>query len=143
MSNGLINGAIQEFYWPEGHKDGRKFKGMARILEERGFDTKKLKAQCNRKFECSSGSSECCLRRILYNQPDFVNVESLLKQHCRAEGFAVIFLPKFHCELNFIEQCWGYAKRLYHCYPASSKDSDLERNVVEALDSVPLESMRK
>jgi hypothetical protein len=62
MSNSLINGAIQEFYWPEGHKDGGKFKGMARILEERGFDTKKLKAQCNRKFECSSGSSECCLR---------------------------------------------------------------------------------
>jgi len=55
----------------------------------------------------------------------------------------VIFLPKFHCELNFIEQCWGYAKRIYRCYPPSSKESELEANVIKALDSVPLDSMRK
>ncbi|KAG2066940.1 hypothetical protein BDR04DRAFT_898106 [Suillus decipiens] len=52
-----------------------------------------------------------------------------------------IFLSKFHCELNFIEQCWGYAKRVYRQYPASSKD--LERNILSALESVPLDSMRR
>ncbi|KIK74120.1 hypothetical protein PAXRUDRAFT_20191 [Paxillus rubicundulus Ve08.2h10] len=122
ITNGFFNGAVQEFYWPEAHEDAGKFKGMARILEERGFNTKKLKAQCNRKFECPSGSTTCCLQHILYNQSNFVNVKSLLEQSCK---------------------CWGYVKRLYCCYPASSKDTDLEQNVVKALDSVPLESMRK
>ncbi|KIK93034.1 hypothetical protein PAXRUDRAFT_60539, partial [Paxillus rubicundulus Ve08.2h10] len=59
------------------------------------------------------------------------------------QGFSVLFLPKFHFKLNFIEQCWGYAKWLYHCYPPSSKDVDLEQNVIQALNSVPLESMQK
>ncbi|KAG1891993.1 hypothetical protein F4604DRAFT_2865 [Suillus subluteus] len=49
----------------------------------------------------------------------------------------------FHCELNFIEQCWGYAKRIYRQYPTSSKEVDLERNVLSALESVPLDSMRR
>ncbi|KAF9218211.1 hypothetical protein BS17DRAFT_674456, partial [Gyrodon lividus] len=53
------------------------------------------------------------------------------------------FLLKFHCELNFIEQCWGYAKQLYHCYPSSSKEANLELDVITALDSVPLKSMHK
>jgi hypothetical protein len=36
----------QELYWPEGHEKAGLFKGMARILTERGFDVSKLKAQC-------------------------------------------------------------------------------------------------
>ncbi|KAJ7114988.1 hypothetical protein C8R44DRAFT_562140, partial [Mycena epipterygia] len=39
--------------------------------------------------------------------------------------------------------CWGYAKRIYRMFPTSSKEEDLERNVIAALDSVPIESMRK
>jgi transposase len=68
---------------------------------------------------------------------------STLELTCQARGFRVLFLPKFHCELNFIEQCWGCAKREYRKYPPSTKESDLERNVVMALDSETLESMRK
>ncbi|OAX35147.1 hypothetical protein K503DRAFT_697445, partial [Rhizopogon vinicolor AM-OR11-026] len=39
--------------------------------------------------------------------------------------------------------CWGCAKREYRKFPPSSKESDLERNVIMGLDSVTLESMRK
>ena len=78
-----------------------------------------------------------------YNQPDFVQVESLLETYRKSCGVNVIFLPKFHCELNFIEQCWGYAKRIYQHYPPSSKEADLEQNLLSALKSVPVESMRK
>ncbi|KAJ7087941.1 hypothetical protein B0H15DRAFT_781049, partial [Mycena belliarum] len=39
--------------------------------------------------------------------------------------------------------CWGYAKRIYRFFPESSREADLDRNVREALDSVPLEMMRR
>ncbi|KAG1843766.1 hypothetical protein F4604DRAFT_1512276, partial [Suillus subluteus] len=119
------------------------FKGMAVILHERGLiQESKLRAQC-KDFKCAKGATNCCCRRVLYNQPDFVAVESNLERICKARGFSVLFLPKFHCELNFIEQCWGYAKRIYRQYPTSSKEVDLERNVLSALESVPLDSMHR
>ena len=61
----------------------------------------------------------------------------------KSRGFQVIFLPKFHCKLNFIEQCWGYSKRVYRQCLVSSKEEDLEKNVLNPLESVPLESMRR
>jgi hypothetical protein len=117
---------------------------MAAILGERGYDTTKLKAQCGTKAtDCPEGSTSCCCRRMLYNEPDFKNIDSLLEAEVKAHGFRILFLPKFHCELNFIEQCWGHAKRRYRLFPASSKEGDLERNMVQALDEVPLISMRR
>jgi hypothetical protein len=67
----------------------------------------------------------------------------MLEEHCAEWGCKVIFFPKFHPELNFIEQCWGYAKRVYRMLPESSSEEDLERNMLEALESVPLASMSR
>ena len=71
-----------------------------------------------------------------------MNIDSLLETTCRARGVQVLFLLKFHCELNFIEQVWGHAKCMYREFPPSSKESDLEKNVIKALDSVSLLVMR-
>ncbi|OAX31822.1 hypothetical protein K503DRAFT_666537, partial [Rhizopogon vinicolor AM-OR11-026] len=60
-------------------------------------------------------------------------VVSVLEALCRARGFDIIFLPKFHCELNFIEQCWGFAKRMYRMKGSSSSEATLEKNVVDSL----------
>lgn len=140
------NGEPQSFYFPMDHpnKDLRGvFKGMAVILEERGFtNISNVRAEC-KGFKCLPGATNCCCRRILYNQPDFAEGESLLETHCRARGVEVIFLPKFHCELNFIEQCWGRAKSVYRTYRPSSKEEDLERNTLTSLDSIPLDMMKR
>ena len=64
----------------------------------------------------------CCLQkmfiprfllavRILELQPDFVNQKSLIEETIESHGHKVIFYPKFHCELNFIELFWGAAKQ--------------------------------
>lgn len=138
----LPDGSPQSLYFQSGESKGL-FKGMAVILEERGLTKEaKLRSQCPN-FKCPEGATQCCCRRVLYNQPDFMAERSLLEIECDKRGFQVIFLPKFHCELNFIEQCWGYAKRIYRHYPASSKEADLERNLIASLESIPLVSMRQ
>ncbi|KAF7351880.1 hypothetical protein MVEN_01149600 [Mycena venus] len=144
MRDGILpDGTSQPLYFPDGHAHAGVFKGMAVILKERGLDREaKLNAQC-KGFKCAPGATSCCCRRVLYNQPDFKSEKSLLEKVCEARGFRAMFLPKFHCELNFLEQCWGASKRVYRMKPASSKEEDLERNVIDALDSVSLKVMRR
>ena len=117
---------------------------MAVILEERGFgNMSKVPAEC-KKFKCKPGETRCCCCWILYNQLDFAEAESLLESHCCSHGIhAVIFLPKFHCELNFIEQCWGRAKSVYRTYPPSSSKEDLKANTLCSLGSISLQMMKK
>jgi len=141
------NGDPHQLYFLINHpnKDLRGvFKGMAVILEERGFgDMSKVRAEC-KGFKCKPGEARCCCRWILFDQPDFADAESLLEKHCHSHGIhAVVSLPKFHCELNFIEQCWGRAKSVYRTYPPSSREDDLEANTLQSLDGIPLQMMRK
>lgn len=144
----FADGTPQPLYFPEGHPRAGVFKGMAKILEEHGFgDMSKVRAEC-KGFKCAPPSEieavqNCCCRRILYNQPDFTNVKSLLEERCKELGVLVLFLPKFHCELNFIEQCWGYAKRLYRLCPESPREDQLEKNSLQSLETIPLNTMRK
>ena len=139
----LADGTKQSLYLENGHPKAGHFKGMAVILQEGGLiEESKLRAEC-KNFKCAPGATHCCCRRVLYNQPDFVKVELVLETVANTRGFTIIFLPKFHCELNFIEQCWGFAKHLYRHCPPSTKEADLTQNMLSALDSVPMESMRQ
>jgi hypothetical protein len=124
---------------------------MAVILKERGHDItytdgdgklKELYAQCPG-FKCPPENPHCCCRRVLYNEPDFTEGLSLLEIAAQEHGFSLLFLPKFHCELNFIEMCWGKAKRIYRLNPPSSREEDVEKNMIAALDSVTPLDMRK
>ncbi|KAG1839251.1 hypothetical protein F4604DRAFT_1599758, partial [Suillus subluteus] len=38
---------------------------------------------------------------LLYTHPDYIYLESNLETSCHIRGFNVIFLSKYHCELNF------------------------------------------
>lgn len=140
----FADGAAQPLYYPLDHPQYPGwFKGMTQLLRERGFtNPEQLRAECPR-FKCVLGSSDCCQRRILFTQPDFMNVPSLAEIFCAERGFKVIFLPKFHPELNFIEMCWGYSKRVYRETPPSSKMEDLQKNAIESLEKVPIHSMRR
>ncbi|KAF9000389.1 hypothetical protein BDZ89DRAFT_1121659 [Hymenopellis radicata] len=139
------DGTPQSLYLPDG-----RFKGSKILIQERRAkghdlpDPADLRAQCGKNFTCRRNSdTRCCCKKIMYCEPDFQNQKSMLEEHCAARGYEVIFFPKYHPELNFIEQCWGYAKRIYRMFPESSKESDLTDNLLLALKSVPLESMRR
>jgi hypothetical protein len=109
----LTDGTVQPLYFPEGHECAGVFKGMVIILEEQGFaGAQKLHAEC-KNFKCAPPALDCCCCPLLFNQLDFQDVNTILGAVCEACSFWLIFLPKFHCELNFIEQCCGYTKQLY------------------------------
>ena len=99
-----------------------KAKGIKRVLQERGLWVSGLKKQCGRQKKdntrtndetmgeynariadrCEAGKS-CCALRILEAQQDFQEEKSMLEHIITAAGHEVIFYPKFHCELNYIE----------------------------------------
>ena len=118
---------------------------MKQILEERGMhEHANLRAECPG-FKCADPSdiSTCCCRRVVFNLPDFAAAKSILEAECEDDGVEVLFLPKFHCELNPIEMVRGYAKRIYRLKPESSREDQLEKNTMDSLDAVPLLFMRR
>jgi hypothetical protein len=76
-------------------------KGLKAVLEERGFDVSRLRAKCAP--VCPFESHNCCMARLLSQQEDFINQESMLETLIKSAGHECIFLPKFHCELNLIK----------------------------------------
>ncbi|KIK74723.1 hypothetical protein PAXRUDRAFT_45107, partial [Paxillus rubicundulus Ve08.2h10] len=56
-------------------------------------------------------STDCCGKQILKLQPDFKAQKSLVQEVIKNAGHLLIFLPKFHCELNFIGFFWGKVKK--------------------------------
>ncbi|KAI0343131.1 hypothetical protein BDW22DRAFT_1407059 [Trametopsis cervina] len=130
------DGTVQSLYYPVRHQHTGQFKGMQQLVWERyerstpgipnPMETHsptskqfKIKGEC-KGFKCPEG------------------MKSILEEVCEAHGYEVLFYLKFHCELNFIEQVWGYAKHLYREFPASSNEEALEQNVVAAIDTVPI-----
>ena len=59
-----------------------------------------------------------------------------------AAGFKLIFYPKYHCELNFIEMVWGFVKAL-HRRRCTYNYAHLKEGLPNTLESIPLRSIRK
>ena len=82
---------------------------------ERGLWRDELRLRCvlcrlaMKKDPERASRSACCAHRlmILASQPDFLAQRSFLEEECDMLGVRVLFLPKFHCEVNYIEYLWG------------------------------------
>lgn len=143
----LPDGSPQSLYWPPGHPHGHPtewwFKGTAQILVERGVgDAFDLRATCTSRCPDQS-STNCCCKRALYNQPDFAAQKSALQKLVESRGFTLLLLPKFHCELNPIEQCWGASKRAFRSYGISKSMPEMKSNIIKSLDSIEPAQIRR
>lgn len=102
-------------------------KEAALILEERGINASSLRLED--------------MKIILSCHEDFKNEKSALHTKLEAKGHKVLFLPKFHCELNGIERVWGHAKRYTRAYCDYNLHS-LRTTVPAALDSISKQTIQ-
>ena len=123
MHDTLWNGKYQRLVFPCGTP-----KGMRRVLEERGVNTKRMKAEK--------------MREVLGEMTDFKYEKTKVEKLVTSRGHRAFFIPKFHCELNPIEACWCHSKR----YTRSNCDytfPGLLATVHQSLDSVSVDTIRK
>ena len=120
---------------------------MEHIIHEHGlWPTNRLCCECPG-FKCSQREGQlqpnCCCRRILFMQPDFTSQRPQLQEFIESRGHLCDFYPKYHCELNFIEQ-YGGAAKLRYCVAGRARTLDtMEKKMLECLDDIPLEQIRR
>jgi hypothetical protein len=132
-SGTLPNGELQPFYFHEDHFSMPGwFEGMETIIQERGLWPTEgdLLAQCPG-FHCPPGQANCCCRHILFLQPDFVSQKPQLQELIESRSHLCNFYPKYHCELNFIEQYWGAAKLCFCVAGRTATISKMEHKVIQ------------
>ena len=102
-------------------------KGLIQVLKERG--------------RYRNGMKLDEMRAEISGHPDFKNEKTKIEHFLNGKGYGCVFLPKFHCELNPIEQCWGQAKRYTrsHC---NYTIGGLRKNVPQGLDCVTVDNIR-
>ncbi|RIB14252.1 hypothetical protein C2G38_2195671 [Gigaspora rosea] len=115
------------------------------VLKERGLwkDKLPLEYKAYKGKEISNNLQvDCCARKIIASQPDFIAQKSAIVELIESAGHICIFYPKFHCELNFIEMYWGAAKNYArkHC---DYTWAGLQTTIPQALDSVDTITIRK
>ncbi|CAK5263642.1 unnamed protein product [Mycena citricolor] len=128
----------QPMVFEPGHASAGKAKGMKAVLQERGLWNPSLKMRC--KDSCLTKS--CCAHSVLTHEPDFQQQRSLVQETIENARHLCIILPKYHCELNFIEFFWGAVKRYLRDNCDYSFDT-LRANMPKALESVKLSTIRK
>ena len=138
---------LQSMVFPSNHpKYPNQPKGIKQILIERGLWHNGLRLECElckgKNKQIDPTRINCCARRIMSLQPDFLAQKSELETVIEEAEHKCIFYPKFHCELNFIEMYWGAAKRYTreHC---DYTWNGLQKTVPEALNSIPLVEIRR
>ena len=118
-----VNGRPQSMVLENGQP-----KGMKRLLEEREVDVRGMKKED--------------MQGRLNEFDDFKNEKNKVERILNRFGHRVIYLPKFHPELNPIERVWGKAKRYTRDHCDYSYEG-LKRNIYPALESVTLDDIRK
>jgi len=133
-------------------------KGLRTVLMERGLWRDGMLLECNSCKRKDSdderqlleqagvfggrGRNFCCARGVMRKQPDFVAQREWLREVVENKGHKIIYYPKYHCELNYIEMVWAYLKAYVrrHCTYSFRNLVDL---IPVALDSIDVKFVRR
>ena len=115
-----------------------KPKGIKRVLKERGLWLGRgLVLECpttQSRLGCDPEGG-CYARQVLGAKRDFQDQKGRYQEEVERLGHRVLFYPRFHCELNFIELYWCRAKWFARENCGHSFEA-LKATVPEALASV-------
>jgi hypothetical protein len=137
---------VQQMHYADGPFEG-VFKGMEKILVERGLANNGLRGECTGGKKAQGCKVKdvpvvgfCCCKQLLRQQPDFVSQPSALEELIEGLGHRTMMLPKCHPELNPIEQFWAAIKEHLrrvcgYTFP------DLRKHVPLSYDQVPLDQV--
>jgi hypothetical protein len=128
-------------------------KGLRTVLTERGkfrdaggHALRKLCEACEAGVLREQRQAEgfdvdaCC---ATFQEPDFLAQREWLTEVVEGHGCTIIFYPKYHCELNFIELIWGWLKG-YHRRTCTYKFADLQRELPASMEArLPVSVVRK
>ena len=146
MRNGVnpLTGEHQPFYFPDDHPTHPGwFKGMEQIIHERRlWPESGLPAKCTGPKR-PKGHVTCCCHHLFYSQANFKLQKPQLQEHIKSHGHLCDFYPKYHCELNFIEQYWDAAKLQFHIASHARTIHKMERKMLECLDNIPLDQIQR
>ena len=85
--------------------------------------------------EHSIFTTQCCaLLYCLSQEPDFKNQREWLREIIELRNHKIIFFPKFHCELNYIEMIWAWLKA-YLRKNCTYNFDDLQTRIPDALEN--------
>ena len=130
MQDTTYNGKPQSLVFKRGPNKGIA-KGAYQILLERGYapeDLKKLKL-------------EGCIKE-LEKHDDFTNAKCMLENYIVQQGHQCLFIPKYHCELNPTERCWGKSK-VHTRSPCNYSITGLRQVWREVLETVSVGDIRE
>jgi hypothetical protein len=86
---------------------------------------------------------QCCAQYCLANEPDFLEQREWLRQIIEDRGHSILYYPKYHCELNYIEMVWAYLKG-YLRRNCSYNFNDLKNSIPTVLENhIPLSFVRR
>lgn len=84
----------------------------------------------------------CCWTNLMRMQPDFQSERPKIVEIIREGGHEVIFLPKFHCELNPIEMVWSVIKKKFRDMPGRHTIEGARKALDIAMDAPTANQIR-
>lgn len=127
-------------------------KGLQTVLQERGKWRPGMLRLCNpclnkvpMDVRRTNGYyvEACCAVYVCSQEPDFLAQREWLREVVEDRGHKIIFFPKYHCELNYIEKVWGWLKSYLrrHC---TYKFKDLQTLLPKVIkEQLPLPFIRR
>ena len=113
-------------------EDGATYlKGLEKIAKERGL-------------EYAPGENLPVIRKDLMEEPGFLDAQTELQLAAQELGHVVLYLPKFHVELNPIEWIWAFVKnKLRKALPDTKSTKLCKAELEKVLKQVSHDLMRR